>query len=90
MTRDLQYTLDGYTDNVTSLAIFQSSENNILASGSFDETIKLWNLTDYTLISTLSEFDSGVCSLLIFQETENSKPYLISGHYDVKIMILSE
>jgi len=90
MTRKLQYTLEGHRKGVISLAIFRSRENNFIASGSYDKTIKLWNLTDYTLVSTLSGIDRGVCSLLIFQETENSKPYLISGHEDGKIMMWSE
>jgi len=54
MTRKLKYTLERHTHWVTSLATFQSSGNNFLASGSYDETIKPWNLSDFTLISTLS------------------------------------
>jgi len=46
MTQELQYTLEGHSSDVKSLAIFRSGTNNFLASGSWDGTIKLGNLTD--------------------------------------------
>ena len=44
-------TLKGHQDEVTSVAI---SANGVLASGSKDKTIKLWELTTGKLISTIT------------------------------------
>ena len=68
----------GNTDSVTSHAIFVSGKNKFLASGSYDKTINFRNLTNYTFVSTLLGINYGVLSLLSFQETENSKPYIIN------------
>ena len=45
-------TLEGHSDDITSIAI--SADNKILASGSKDKTLKLWALTTGKLISTIN------------------------------------
>ncbi|MFB2917913.1 CHAT domain-containing protein [Aerosakkonema funiforme] len=55
------YTLDGHSDSVRSVAIDPNSE--ILASGSFDTTIKLWHLGTGELIDTIAGHSGAVMSL---------------------------
>ena len=50
-------TLSGHTDAVTSVAI--SPDGQTLASGSRDETIKLWNLATGKELRTLTVHTSG-------------------------------
>ncbi|MGK7874380.1 MAG: hypothetical protein AB4426_14025 [Xenococcaceae cyanobacterium] len=53
----LLHTLTDHTNSVRCLAISdwqQQSDKQILASGSFDDTIKIWNLNTGQLISTLT------------------------------------
>ncbi|MEB3218555.1 MAG: serine/threonine-protein kinase [Nostocales cyanobacterium 94392] len=57
----LQKTLTEHSDWVNSVAI--SPDGNILASGSFDNTIKLWNLATGELIRTLAEHSDWVNSV---------------------------
>ena len=45
-------TLEGHEDDVTSVAI--STDNKIVASGSKDKTLKLWELATGKLISTVN------------------------------------
>ncbi|BAY23480.1 WD-40 repeat-containing protein [Calothrix sp. NIES-2100] len=54
-------TLSGHSDSVVSVAI--SPEGKILASGSRDRTIKLWNLTTGELLTTLTGHSSPVLSV---------------------------
>lgn len=57
------YTLSGHTSWVTAVAI--APNGNILASGSLDDTIKLWNLPKADLLKTLPGHRRGVNALAI-------------------------
>ena len=59
--------------------------NIILASGSEDKTIKIWNIEDRSIISTLSEHKDGVIALCNVKEG-----VLVSGSYDNSLIIWSE
>ncbi|MBE9183309.1 CHAT domain-containing protein [Microcoleus sp. LEGE 07076] len=52
------HTLKGHADIVNSVAI--SPNQNIIASGSLDKTIKLWNLCTGELLHTFTGHSSGV------------------------------
>jgi WD40 repeat protein/response regulator RpfG family c-di-GMP phosphodiesterase len=54
-------TIAGHSDTVSSVAI--SPDGKILASGSLDKTIKLWNLQTGNLIDTLAGHSSAVLSV---------------------------
>lgn len=51
-------TLTGHSDIVKSVAI--SSDGETLATGSLDQTIKLWNLATGELLNTLTEHTGGI------------------------------
>jgi len=53
---DELFTLEGHTMNVTSLAL--STNTGILASGSLDRTVRLWDLEKKQSIRTLLQSDS--------------------------------
>jgi CRISPR-associated protein Csx3 len=54
-------TLIGHSDTVQSVAV--SPDGKVIASGSLDKTIKLWNLTTGQLLATLKGHSSVVLSL---------------------------
>jgi WD40 repeat protein len=54
-------TIRGHSDSILSVAI--SPDGKILASGSRDRTIKLWNLTTGELLTTLTEHKSPVLAV---------------------------
>ncbi len=72
-------TLTGHLDWVGSLAM--SSDGQILASGSYDKTIKLWQLPTGELIDTLSRHSKGVLCLAMSPDGQR----LASGSFDEKI-----
>ena len=51
--QNLGRTLTGHTQTVTSLKIL-TSDGSILASGSEDKSIIIWNLKTYTIIKKIS------------------------------------
>ncbi|WP_377480462.1 MAG: hypothetical protein P2A85_12545 [Microcoleus anatoxicus] len=57
------YTLSGHSSSVLSVVI--SPNGQILASGSADGTIKLWDLTTWQEIRTLTSHNSSILSLAI-------------------------
>ncbi|GAX43656.1 serine/threonine protein kinase with WD-40 repeats [Tolypothrix sp. NIES-4075] len=59
----LVYTLQGHSDLVRAVAI--SPDGETLASGSNDNSIKLWNLATGQIIRTLQWHSDWVCSLAI-------------------------
>ena len=63
-------TLAGHTDTVISIAfslngikIINSLIGNYLASASYDKTIILWNMSDYSLVKTLTGHTDTVTSV---------------------------
>lgn len=79
----LRRTLTGHTDVVKSVAI--SPDGRILASGSFDKTIKLWSLSTGELRNTLTEHTHRVTCVAISPDGET----LASGSYDKTIKLWS-
>lgn len=73
-------TLDDHKTSVVCLVVLLTS--NLLASGSSDKTIKLWDLYTYELKSTLTGHTSGVNTL---QAMPNG--LLASGSWDSTIKI---
>jgi len=73
------YTLPGHSSFVNSLAI--SPDGKILASGSWDKTIKIWNLETGELISTLTGHSDRVNSVAISSDGQ----MLASGSSDETI-----
>ncbi|GET37768.1 WD-40 repeat-containing protein [Microseira wollei NIES-4236] len=55
------HTLDGHSDSVLSVAV--SPDGRMIASGSRDRTIKLWNLTTGELLTTLTGHSSSVLAV---------------------------
>jgi len=59
----LQRTLTGHSHNVHNISI--SSNGQILASGSWDGTVKLWNINDESLIFTLPAQSADVLAMAL-------------------------
>ena len=59
--------------------------NKILASGSWDKNIKLWNVEDRSIMSTLSGHTFGVSALCYVKEG-----ILVSGSWDNSLIIWSK
>ena len=55
------YNTDGHGDMVNSIAI--SSDGNTMASGSDDNTVKLWNVQDGSILYTLEGHTGGIHSV---------------------------
>jgi WD40 repeat protein len=66
-------TLTGHTDLINTLV---QLDNFTLASGSCDQTIKIWNLTSMSLINTLQNNTNCINSLISINLDSN---YLLSG-----------
>jgi WD40 repeat protein len=72
-------TLSGHGDSVSYVAF---DSDNILASGSYDGTIKLWNKNTGGLLRTLSGHGNWVLSVAF-----DSNDILASGSYDRTIKL---
>merc|ERR1712176_316215 len=79
-TKSIITTLTGHTEIIKAVKVFHKQGNPYLASGSYDKTIMIWNLTNHHLESTLLGHTSYICSLELIP-TDN-KLYLASGSYD--------
>jgi hypothetical protein len=73
-------TLKGHTDSVNSVAL--SADGQILASGSHDDTIKVWELSTGKLMRTLTD-EGGVFSVAISPDGQT----LVSGSWDQTIKV---
>jgi WD40 repeat protein len=69
-------TLEGHSLNVWSVAF--SPDGKLLASGSFDKKINIWNVTDGKLIRTISGHSEAVLSVAFSKDGR----YLASGSDD--------
>ena len=76
---DLLRTLSGHGSSVKSVAF---DSNDILASGSYDRTIKLWNKNTGDLLRTLSGHGNWVYSVAF-----DSNDILASGSGDRTIKL---
>jgi len=74
-------TLLGHTSSVRSLAI--SPDNTTIVSGSYDNTIKVWDLATGQLKATLTGHSSEIESVAI--STDNSTIVSASGDKTVKV-----
>ena len=55
------HTFEGHGYNVVSVAI--TPDGKLLASASYDETIKLWDIESKKCLITLEDHNEGVCSV---------------------------
>ena len=82
-----QSTLRGHGDAVSSLA-FRPDDPNVLVTGSWDKTVKLWDLSTSTCLSTMRGHNHYVSSLAFKPDDPN---VLVTGAWDktVKLWDLS-
>ncbi|MFN3422895.1 MAG: WD40 repeat domain-containing protein, partial [Armatimonadota bacterium] len=74
-------TLEGHTNWVWSVSF--SPDGQILASGSYDDTVKLWRVSDGRLLRTLVGHTSGVSSVSFSPDGQ----ILASGSYDKTVKL---
>ena len=72
-----KFVLEGHMNNVFGLKLL---DTDILASASEDNTIKLWNITNGSLIRTLSNHTEAIYWSLDFFDEESK--LLLSGSVD--------
>ncbi|AFY30576.1 protein kinase [Calothrix sp. PCC 7507] len=77
----LERTLTGHSNKICSVAF--SPDGNTLASGSYDKTIKLWNLATGEQIRTLKGHSDTICSVVF----SPNRITLVSGSYDETIKL---
>jgi WD40 repeat protein len=75
------YTLQGHNDSVWSVAF--SPDGQLLASGSQDKTVKLWEVKTGTLLHTLQGHDAAVFSIAF---SPNGR-LLASGSWDSTVKL---
>ncbi|XP_042463165.1 uncharacterized protein LOC122046504 isoform X2 [Zingiber officinale] len=66
-------TLEGHSDCVTGLAI----HGDFLFSSSFDKTIRVWSLQDFSYIQSLKGHEHRIMAILVLDDT--NMPICISG-----------
>ena len=76
-----QSTLKGHAEAVESIAI--SSDGQTLVSGSWDKTIKIWNLTTSQLMRTLEGHKSSLTCVALSQDGQ----ILVSSSWDKTVKI---
>ena len=82
-SRELLFTLPGHNTTVTQIQF--SPDGNILASASWDRTIKLWRIKDRSLITTLTGHQDGINSIAF---AWGKKGYLLASGSDDKTIKL--
>lgn len=59
------------------LSVFEKDEKLYLASSSGDETVKIWDVKDDCLVTTLTGHTSSIYVVKLFYKEDN--PYLVTG-----------
>ena len=77
-----QSTLRGHNNVVSSLA-FKPDDPNVLVTGSWDKTVKLWDLSTSTCLSTMRGHTDPVSSVCF--SPDGAK--IVSGSWDEKVLI---
>ena len=80
-TAEPKATLEGHTDSVWSVAF--SPNGKMLASGSWDQTVRLWNVNTGRLLHTLTGHTSDVPSVVFSHDGKT----LVSGSWDGTIRL---
>jgi WD40 repeat protein len=79
---ELLHTLTGHHDIVRTIAFGQLGDRLLLASGSLDQTIRLWDVSEGTCLKTLSN-NCAVLSLTWLLDSDRpDRPLLASGGND--------
>ncbi|XP_075591057.1 glutamate-rich WD repeat-containing protein 1-like [Dermatophagoides farinae] len=81
----LSSTLKGHDGSIEALC-FNTCDDNILASGSADQTIKIWDLRTNSVSIDLKKGHFSDINCLSFSQTENSN-HLLSGDNDGLILL---
>src|SRR4051812_5878669 len=76
------YSLEGHTNAITSLAVLS---NGNLASGSYDNTIKIWNVSNGTFDKKLTDHKNGLMWITTLVLLSNGD--LVSGSLNGGIKI---
>jgi WD40 repeat protein len=80
-TWELAATIPAHTDWVRCLSF--TPDSSTLVSGSFDQSIKLWQMTDRTLLHELKDHHKGVFALAVSADGQT----LASGSWDETIKL---
>ena len=80
-TGDCLQTLQGHTDRIKSVTI--SPNNQFIASGSDDTTVKIWDIYTGKCLQTLQGHEGLIKSVVFNQEST----IVVSGSYDGTIKI---
>lgn len=85
---DSLFVLSGHSDEIQSLTVFEpEGVYPVLASGSWDMTIRLWNLESKKHVKTLEGHSAEITSLTIFCPG-GTDPTIVSGSSDTTVRIL--
>jgi WD domain, G-beta repeat len=87
-SRECVGTLVGHASTVYSLACFSGGDGaELLASGSWDKTIIVWDVVTRTQLATLSGHKSWVMALAVYSNPSTSYECLASGSRDGTIVL---
>src|SRR5512138_610247 len=71
----------GHASTITSVVM--TKDNRYIISGSLDKTIKIWDVSNNTLIKTLSGHDLGIKKIAISPDDR----YIVSGGRDKTVKL---
>ncbi|HOL24645.1 MAG TPA: peptidase C14, partial [Candidatus Hydrothermia bacterium] len=74
-------TFEGHENGITSVCF--SPDGNYIASGSYDETIKLWEVSTGKLVRTFEGHENGITSVCFSPDGK----YIASGSWDGTIRL---